>query len=378
MAGGNQDYPWEEVDEAGFLFSPGRHYSLYGPELKVWHLRANEWIEEVFSRDKRDRKAVRRFIPVFLACIETNKRLPDGRQFALISQNTLVRELKTSKETVQMIIARVTLTGRYSSLREQHVPLIEIVESTLDGARAGRWGTGYAPVLDRTWTSTSGDVVPDAAPDGRGKAGGGPPSSGNGVPANASGTVSRGPGTGSRQPGTGSASTGTASERVGTASSGDEEPSATPCSPVDDFESPREEDCFRELLEIFPLEPGRCMPQTRKAYDGLVARGYTPQQLVEGARRCRAELPKSEAPRFPMRFLEDPDAVRAWCGPTPERFDSKLLLETSDGHWLYRFREGPMIIGKTSAMSRDGAIEVVKGRLLSVNGNGAKPSLSGG
>lgn len=119
--------PWEEVDEASFLFDGQTHYILMGPDLIRWNLYSAEWAEVVFARDKRDRAAIRRFVYVFLLHIETGKRLEDGRQFSLLSQNTIATELGCSKATAQKMIARVTLTREYEHLRSQHSPLVERV-----------------------------------------------------------------------------------------------------------------------------------------------------------------------------------------------------------------------------------------------------------
>ncbi|OUO57929.1 hypothetical protein B5F74_11395 [Collinsella sp. An271] len=51
--------PWDEVEEATYLYDRSTHYALYGPDLMVWHLCALDWVDKVYARDKRDRKAVR-------------------------------------------------------------------------------------------------------------------------------------------------------------------------------------------------------------------------------------------------------------------------------------------------------------------------------
>ena len=275
--------PWEEVDEASFLFDGQTHYILMGPDLIRWNLYSAEWAEVVFARDKRDRAAIRRFVYVFLLHIETGKRLEDGRQFSLLSQNTIATELGCSKATAQKMIARVTLTREYEHLRSQHSPLVERVRETLDGARAGLWGCGYAPIL------------PDSS---------------------------------ASEPGTVSAQPGTVS------------PEKTVLSLSSRVSGDLSEDVmleeYRKLIALFPMSPGPKGEETWQSYLGLIASGYTASMLYDGASRHLAATSGRERSRFPLRFLSSPDLVKAWSGPPRRRFSPDRLQKVGR-RWVYCF-----------------------------------------
>ncbi len=307
--------PWEEVDEASFLFDGQTHYILMGPDLIRWNLYSAEWAEVVFARDKRDRAAIRRFVYVFLLHIETGKRLEDGRQFSLLSQNTIATELGCSKATAQKMIARVTLTREYEHLRSQHSPLVERVRETLDGARAGLWGCGYAPILPDSSASEPGTVSPS------GKCPGTPPQ-GDAVPGpEHTGTASPIPGTVSAQPGTVS-------------------PEKTVLSLSSRVSGDLSEDVmleeYRKLIALFPMSPGPKGEETWQSYLGLIASGYTASMLYDGASRHLAATSGRERSRFPLRFLSSPDLVKAWSGP-PRRHFSPDRLQKVGRRWVYCF-----------------------------------------
>lgn len=337
---------WEkEVDETSFLYDSNAHYALYGPELMRWHLHAVAWAYRVFKRDVRDIKAVLRFVAVFLAHMETGKRLIDGRPYALISENRLVSVLGGSKETAKAMIARVTLTKAYADLRVQYAPIVEVVEETRAGARAGLWGTGYAPIMPdgmggqsgtvsnrdkRPGTDFAGDTVPDEL---------------------AAGTVSPRPGTVISDPGT-------VSRAPGTAVSVDAVPS------VPSYQSPpslKSADLpgYRDFVAVFPMSPGRREQETRRAFDEWLRVGYSAEQLIEGAQKQISNVPKEQQPRFPLHFLSNPEAVRAWCGIPPKRFAASKLVDLGDGMFCYPFDGVTMdYVDCPSGSSRDVAIKV--------------------
>lgn len=176
------------------------------------------------------------FIAFFIAHIETGKRLRDGRQFALISLNTISSGLGISKVTARAMVCRVTLNGKYAYLCEDYDPIIELVEGTVAGAKDGRWGFGYAPIMPGTGFSKGSCTGTDSLRETE------PEAETPGTVSSATGMVSDAPWPASSAP--------------GSAIPHDTIPSvlsiiSTPLSSPDSAEVG-----YRELVKMFPFAPG--------------------------------------------------------------------------------------------------------------------------
>lgn len=348
-------HPWVEADGIAYLCN-GEHHALYGIDLVKWQLDALDWIDEVFARDRRDRKALREFIAMFLYRIEVDKRLPDGRQFALMSMNSLACDLGVSKPTAKHMIERASLVGRYKYLRDSYPPIIERVEATVDGAKAGLWGTGYAPVTQRVHPAQPGLVsLKDAEPVDGGSEKPSLISLGIAEPA------SMQPGLTSCAPGLISATPGLDLQAAGSISLGESEPSA----PTVTFPPPIEKpEGYEEFIGLFLCAPGRKERETLSAYSNLLDRGYRPAALVEGARRYMVHAGPDERVRYPLIFLKDEGLVAGWCKKPKKTVCIERLKETPGG-WAYQYRECLDFVGCAKDATREEAFAEVGRQIAS-------------
>lgn len=85
---------------------------------------------------------------------------------------------------------------------------------------------------------------------------------------------------------------------------------------------------YAKLIEAFGKSPGTKDRETRDAFERLLARGYEPETIIDAARRYRMSSDPNKW-RFPLRALEDPDWVRAYCGAPPKRVDPSWSLSTA-------------------------------------------------
>lgn len=116
---------------------------------------------------------------------------------------------------------------------------------------------------------------------------------------------------------------------------------------------------YREVVAPFQCSPGMREEETVKAYESLIDRGYSPEAILSGIEKYMAVTPPSEQKRFPLKFFEDADLVRGWCGKPEKRVNAKALLPTTDG-WFYPFDGGLDRVRCDRSASREEAAEAVR------------------
>lgn len=85
---------------------------------------------------------------------------------------------------------------------------------------------------------------------------------------------------------------------------------------------------YDELIKAFGTSTGTKDAQTRAAFDRLLARGYDSETIIDAARRYRAS-PDRHQWRYPLKALEDPAWVTAYCGRIRRRADSGWTLDAA-------------------------------------------------
>lgn len=116
---------------------------------------------------------------------------------------------------------------------------------------------------------------------------------------------------------------------------------------------------YREAIAPFQCSPGMREEETVKAYESLVDRGYSPEAIVRGIGRYMAVTPLSEQKRFPLKFFEDADLIRGWCGKPENQANAKALPPTTDG-WFYPFYGGVDRVRCNRNASREEAAGAVR------------------
>lgn len=116
---------------------------------------------------------------------------------------------------------------------------------------------------------------------------------------------------------------------------------------------------YREAIAPFQCSPGMREEETIKAYESLIDRGYSQEAIVSGINRYLASIPRPEQRRFPLKFFEDADLVRIWCGKPEKHVSTKTLWPTPDG-WVYPFGDGPDYVLCDRNASREEAAEAVR------------------
>lgn len=336
------EVPWEEVDGASFFYSK-EHYAPVGRDLMRWSVAAFDWIDEVFPRDARIRKSMRRFIPVFLHHIESNKLTVDGRQFALLPLKVIMEDMGVAKWTAKETVDRFTLSGKYEPMRAEHSPILEVVEEIVPGARAGEWGYGYAPVApspvnpssisfsnDGPGAIKTEDIVP----------GMGEPSS---VSSNA-GSVSADPSSISFGPGVASPNNDGPSVSIDIADS-------SACNKnIKDFNA---------FLRLFPKGAGVKLNETVERYNRLISMGISSEALYDAAVRHLNDEAVPNRSRYPLHYLNRDEVI----GPLLKRrlwqFDKDKLKRLPDEEWVYLFPGCPELVYGSRGASREEATQRV-------------------
>lgn len=140
--------------------------------------------------------------------------------------------------------------------------------------------------------------------------------------------------------------------------SADEHELSTTFSPISHSSSLRAKG-YREAIAPFQCTPGKREEETVKAYESLIDRGYSPEAIVGGIEKYMAVTLPSEQKRFPLKFFEDYDLVRGWCGKPEKQVNAKALLPTTGG-WFYPFDGGLDRVRCDRSASRDEAAEAVR------------------
>ena len=340
-----EEVPWEEVDGASFFYSK-EHYAPVGRDLMGWSVAALDWIDETFPRDARVRRSMRRFIPVFLHHIESDKLTADGRQFALLPLKTIMKDMGVARLTAKETVDRFTLLGKYEAMRVAHSPILEVLEETVPGARAGEWGFGYAPVM--ILPENPGSVSPEVAEPGAVK----PEDTAPGMdePGSASGdagSVSIDPGSISFGPGTVSPDNDDLSVSTDIAAN-----SACDKSGKD----------FDSFLRLFPKGAGVKRSETMERYNMLVGMGISPEALYDSAVRHLDGEAVPNRSRYPLHYLNREEVVDSLVKGLPWRFDKDKLKRLPDEMWMYLFPGCPEFVRGCRGASREEATQRVMER----------------
>lgn len=336
------EVPWEEVDGASFFYSKN-HYAPVGRDLMEWSVAAFDWIDEVFPRDVRVRKSMRKFIPVFLHHVESDKLTTDGRQFALLPLKTIMEDMDVAKPTAKETVDRFTLSGKYEAMRADHSPILEVVEETVPGARAGEWGYGYAPVMDSP--ENPGSLSPDGAEPGSEKTGNIEPGMGEaGSVSGDAGSVSAGPGSASRDP--------------GSETPKHNEPSV--CTELTDSSaSEKTVKDFDAFLRLFPKGAGTKLVETQARYEEVVGFGVTPESLYDAADRHMREIPEGSRSVYPLHFLNRTEVLESLRKSQPWSYQDARLTKLPGAGWIYLFPSGNEYVTCPQDTSRPDARNVV-------------------
>lgn len=116
---------------------------------------------------------------------------------------------------------------------------------------------------------------------------------------------------------------------------------------------------YHEAIAPFQCSPGKREEETVKAYESLIDRGYSPEAIIGGIEKYMAVTLPSEQKRFPLKFFEDADLVRGWCGKPEKQVNAKALLPTTGG-WFYPFEGGLDRVRCNRSASREEAAEAVR------------------
>lgn len=336
------EVPWEEVDGASFFYSK-EHYAPVGRDLMRWSVAAFDWIDEAFPRDARIRKTMRRFIPVFLHHIESNKLTVDGRQFALLPLKVIMEDMGVAKWTAKETVDRFTLSGRYEPMRAERSPILEVVEEIVPGARAGEWGYGYAPVVASPETPSSissSNDEPGAIKTEDIVLGMGGPSSVSGD----AGSVSAGPGSISFGP--------------GAASPNNDDPSVS-TDIADNSACNKSSKDFDAFLRLFPKGAGVKLGETKERYNKLIGMGISPEALYDGAARHLNDEAVPNQSRYPLHYLNREEVIGPLLKRRPWKFEKDRMKLLPDGMWMYVFPGCADLVYGSRGDSREEATQKV-------------------
>lgn len=339
------EVPWEEVDGASFFYSK-EHYAPIGRDLMGWSIAALDWIDEVFPRDARVRKSMRKFLPVFLHHIESDKLTADGRQFALLPLKVIMEDMGVAKLTAKETVDRFTLSGKYEPMRVDFSPILEVLEETVPGARAGEWGFGYAPIIGLP--DTPGSISLDNGEPGAIKTEDAVPGMGEpGSVSSDAGSVFTDPGPLSIEP--------------GSETPGHNEPSVCP-EFTDCSASEKTVKDFDAFLNLFPRGAGVKLGETKERYNRLVGMGIPPEALYDAAARHLKDETNPDRSRYPLHYLSRDEVAGSLLKRLPWHFDKDKLKQLPDETWMYLFPEFPEQLSCSKGDSREVAARKVMER----------------
>lgn len=317
------EVPWKEVDGASFFYS-SEHYAPIGRDLMGWFVAALDWIDEVFPRDARVRKSMRKFLPVFLYHVESDKLTADGRQFALLPLKVIMEDMGVAKLTAKETVDRFTLSGKYEPMRADFSPILEVLEETVPGARAGEWGFGYAPIIGSP--DTPGSISPDNGEPGAIKTEDAVP--GMGEPGSVSGDA-------------GSVFTdpGPLSIELGSETPKHNEPSVCP-EFTESSASEKTVKDFDAFLGLFPKGAGTKLVETRARYEEVIGSGVVPESLYDAADCHMREIPEGSRSVYPLHFLNRTEVLESLRKSQPWSYQDARLAKFPGAGWIYLFPGG--------------------------------------
>ena len=128
----------------------------------------------------------------------------------------------------------------------------------------------------------------------------------------------------------------------------------------------QKEEGYRQLLRLVPCGPGNREQETRKAYNRRLEQGYTPEALIEGAKRHLSTAKGRDRTRFPFHFLDTDALFHSCCGEIPECIRLSYLARI-EGAWWYNFSHGRDLdpIECPSEATSDEALKAVERMVIS-------------